>query len=548
MTQAEEQEPLEDQNYQSSRESSDNPSADNSYLKLRRLVLGDEYSSALKAYVAKEDEVERVSEALPDALKQSSQEALSDALAPVIDKAIGVSIEQNPKRITDILFPIMGPAIRKAVASALAEMVQSLNTLLEQSLTLGSLTWRIRAWRAGMPYAQYVLLETIQYRVEQVLLVHRETGLLLHSIVAEEVEAQDPELVSSMLSAISEFVSDSFSGGQETLERIRFGDLELQMLVGPHAILAVAVRGQATDELALKANRTIEKIHAEFSSELTKFEGDRSEFEKSSPILSECLLTQKAAPKKKRKPWLAIAMLLAAAFYFASSAYQEWQLNEAFRILETRVGDEPGYLILSSWRQDQSLYVKVLRDPGSRSPKVAQRELMSSKNITLHIEDTVVHFGPLPEPVVEEKTPEQAFLDLVASLQSTSFYFEANAWQLSEQELEKIPALVEKMAELERSAQKQGFIDLQLIVMGFADHSGSSTQNIAISQQRSNYIKDILQANGVSSDILVAWGAGSIDRAGISDEKQRRATLQVLYSVRPGKNKMDQLEKAGDAL
>jgi len=155
---------------------------DNNYLKLRRLLLGDDYSAAINRYISKEEELERVSEVLPDALKSGSQKDLGDALAPVIDQAIGASIEQNPTRITAILFPIMGPAIRKAVASALAEMVQSLNNLLEQSLTLGSLNWRFRAWRAGIPYAKYVLLETIQYRVEQVLLVHRETGLLLNSV------------------------------------------------------------------------------------------------------------------------------------------------------------------------------------------------------------------------------------------------------------------------------------------------------------------------------------------------------------------------------
>jgi hypothetical protein len=288
----------------------DHSSAANDFLKLRQLLLGDDYSEAIARYISKEENVERVVEDLPKALKESSQEDLSETLAPVVDQAIGKSIEQNPSRITNIIYPIMGPAVRKAVSAALADMVQSLNTLLEQSLTLGSVRWRIQAWRAGMPYAKYVLLQTIQYRVEQVLLVHKDSGLLLNSVMAPEVEAQDPELVSSMLTAISDFVSDSFSGGKETLERIRFGDLELHLYVGPKAILAVAVRGSAPDELFEKAHETIEQIHSTFGKALNNFEGDREEFEDTDRILSECLLSQKISQKAKRKPWLAVMLIL----------------------------------------------------------------------------------------------------------------------------------------------------------------------------------------------------------------------------------------------
>jgi len=287
----EDQQPFDDEIKESeghaSDSSPDESAVDNDYLKLRRLLLGEDYSEAINRFITKEANVERVVDALPEALKKSSQHDLGEALAPVLDQAMEKSIEQKQSQITKILFPIMGPAIRKAVSSSLAEMVQTLNTLLEQSLSFSSIKWRILAWRAGMPYAQYALLQTIQYRVEQVLLVHKDTGLLLNSVTAPEVEAQDPELVSSMLTAISDFVSDSFSAGRETLERVRFGDLELLLYVGPQAVLAIAVRGSASDELFSKAHAVIEEIHSTFGKTLNHFEGDREEFEATDPILAE---------------------------------------------------------------------------------------------------------------------------------------------------------------------------------------------------------------------------------------------------------------------
>lgn len=587
--------------------------SDNNYLKLRRLLLGEDYSSALKRYISKEEEVERVSEVLPQAVKLSSQAELGSALSPVVDKAIEKSIEQNPTRITHILFPIMGPAIRKAVASALAEMVQSLNTLLEQSLTLGSLNWRIRAWRAGMPYAQFVLLQTIQYRVEQVLLVHRETGLLLNSVTAPEVHTQDPELVSSMLTAIGDFVSDSFSAGDETLERVRLGDLEIHLNVGPHAILAIAVRGSASDELALKAKTTIEMIHARFDHQLNHFEGDREPFEETTPTLNECLLSQKIASDEKRKPWMAIVLLLCGGTYGVISSIEHGQVEQQYVALENIISDEPGYLVISSEAEEGVLYLKVLRSPESRSTDLVSAELhnhsvklghegwLTKNEIVTVIDDTVVHMGAMPkiaEPVVEipskpivdleavtkalliegeevtiiaqgdhlsvkgqvseatrqrlleDQTLKQTYDDidlsglvvndsvsdleqlkvLVDRIHNTVFYFEPNESRLSGDELLKIPLIVQTIEKLENKATEMGIRNLQIIVLGFADSSGSSFGNTTVSQQRADGIRSILTENAVSANIIVAWGAGNVDLDSISSEAQRRVTLQVLYS------------------
>ena len=55
----------------------------------------------------------------------------------------------NPGPLADALFPVMGPAIRKAVAAALAGMVEALNRTLEHSLSWRSIAWRLEALRTG---------------------------------------------------------------------------------------------------------------------------------------------------------------------------------------------------------------------------------------------------------------------------------------------------------------------------------------------------------------------------------------------------------------
>ena len=61
----------------------------------------------------------------------------SRALTPSLERAITASVRRNPRPLADALFPVMGPAIRKAVAHGLAGMVESFNRTLELSLSGG---------------------------------------------------------------------------------------------------------------------------------------------------------------------------------------------------------------------------------------------------------------------------------------------------------------------------------------------------------------------------------------------------------------------------
>ena len=499
---------------------------ENDYLKLRQLLLGEDYFTAINRYISRDDDVERLTQALPEALKLVEEKELGESLAPIVDEAINVSIEENPARITDILFPIMGPAIRKAVATALSEMVQSLNTLLEQSLSLGSLKWRFSAWRAGMPYAKYVLLQTTQYRVEQVLLVHRETGLLLNSVIAPDVNAQDPELVSSMLTAISDFVSDSFSAGKETLERIRFGDLELQLLVGPHAIIAIAVRGSASDELIALAHQAIEQLHADFHQPLIDFQGDRTDFEPTSPLLSTCLLTKKIPPKPKKIPWLALGVLTALTAYMAMGRYESWQLEQSMGLIHSALANESGYVVISTSQIGVNLNAQIIRDKNSRTPSEFISSLTNDANIQISINDRIVNF-------VTSKDAMTVFIQAVDAINNTRFYFESNASHLSADELTKLPALIQNLNSLVHHASDLGLNNLQLMILGFADSSGTQEKNRAVSQERAQTIQSLLQENIDSIDFLVAWGLGHLDGDGIAEPLQRRVSFQLFYSGAP---------------
>ena len=198
--------------------------------------------------------------------------------------------------LADALFPIFGKAIRKAITSELDGMLQSLSQTLEQSFSWRSLQWRWESFSTGKPYAEIVVLRSLLYRVEQVFLIHRSSGLLLQHVAAPSVaaaETKDPEMVSGMLTAIQDFVRDSVSGaGSETLETIRMGEIEVVLAYGPDAILAGFVRGVAPRKLSRVFQDALDAIEQKKAEALHTFSGDTSRFDSCRPQLEACLLGQ----------------------------------------------------------------------------------------------------------------------------------------------------------------------------------------------------------------------------------------------------------------
>ncbi len=153
----------------------------------------------------------KLSELLPGAVRRAAENdtRLSNSLGPIIGDALRTSIKTEPRAIVDAISPIMGPAIRDAIRQAISGMIQSLNKTLEYSVSAKGLRWRWEAFTTGKPFAEVVLLHTLRFRIAQIFLIHRETGLLLQHATLDS-NVRDVDLASGMLTAIQDFVRDSF--------------------------------------------------------------------------------------------------------------------------------------------------------------------------------------------------------------------------------------------------------------------------------------------------------------------------------------------------
>ncbi len=349
------------------------------YAALRSLLLAPEQTrlEQLQEQVEHIDlNAQNLSRVLPDAiaLRGERDHQLTHVLTPHVSEALGASVRKQPHMIVDAIAPIMMPAIRQAIANALRSMVQSLNQTIEHSLSIQSLQWRLEALRTGKPFAEIVLLHTLRYRVEQVFLIHSQTGLLLAHAAGDSVAVQDQTLVSGMLSAIRSFVQDSFGATPDQgLNTLQVGELTVWIEQGPVAILAAVIRGTPPESFHIHLQDTLSRIHAERSDALARFTGDATSFASLTPLLEECLQAQFESRRRSvaLMTWVLLAALLLAMSWWGVSAYQEHQRWQAYL---TRLASEPGLVVTTSESQRQHYQLAGLRDPLAADPEALLRD------------------------------------------------------------------------------------------------------------------------------------------------------------------------------
>jgi OOP family OmpA-OmpF porin len=309
---------------------------------------------------------DEVSEVLPEAVSKSSKSnsALTEATLPIVEENIRESVLRNPRVMADALFPVIGPAIRKAISAALSSMVQSFNQTLEHSVSPKGLRWRFEAMRTGRTFGEVVMLKTLRYRVEQVFLIHRKTGLLLEHAAQNPQDTEDADMVSAMLTAITDFAHDSFKTDQDaTLDSFKISGLSVWIESSPDAILAAAIRGNPPLELKETFAMAVEKIQFSFERELDNFDGQAEVFAPAHPILEDCLRFQAeevkpsgvVSPTNVLLGFLGLIVLLVAGYF----AWDYWRWTS---LLED-VRNEPGYVLTDYKRGWIRHSVSGLRDP-----------------------------------------------------------------------------------------------------------------------------------------------------------------------------------------
>ncbi|WP_244483722.1 hypothetical protein [Rhizobium sp. Root482] len=384
------------------------PTADRRMETLRQLLVGREISE-LSRVTHLLDEPERLAKAvggvLPSAAAQASHAQLGEALAPAVERAVQRSIQKSPRTLTDILYPVFLPAIRKSIGEKIDQTFQSLNETLRHIFTWHGLKWRLESWRTGASFSEVVLKHSLVYRIEHVFLINRNSGLLIAHVTAENATSEDPQLISSMLSAIQDFVKDSFHEKEQSgLDTIRFGELRLWSEVGPFATLVAVIRGNPPEELHEIVRDVLLRIHDEHSHALEQFDGDSSQLYGIESQLQTCV-GLKQEYSDQGFPWLVVAAVLLVLIPTGAWFFFSWQSGQRWQAYVSRLEAQPGIIVAEQTVKSGHFYISGLRDPLGADP----HSLLSGT----HVDPTRVHSK---WQFYQSLEPEFALKRLTASL------------------------------------------------------------------------------------------------------------------------------------
>ncbi len=359
---------------------------------LRNLIIGPASRRLDRVQHQLDDPDQRardISRILPRAVAMSSDRdgELAASLAPITEQAIRTSIKKDRQVFVDVLFPVMGPAIRKAIAATIQGLIQNFNQILEHSFSIKGLRWRLEALRTRRPFAEVVLLHTLVYQVEQVFLIHRESGVLISHVVAKTAASQNPDLVSGMLTAIRDFVQDSFGAAQEdTLDTFQVGHRKVWIEHGAHAMLALVISGNPPVLLREMMRDVLDDIHVSNADKLHDFDGDTVPFDETRPILSGLLQIQFKTEESRRslKGGIVIGMVL----LFAGWGLIHWLMERhKWSQFVDRLHAQPGIVLTDIKHRNGKRHLYGLRDPFAPLPaQLIDNTGISKKSVVFHLE------------------------------------------------------------------------------------------------------------------------------------------------------------------
>lgn len=546
---------------------------------LRQIIIGPEKGRIFQIEQRLDDagiRANELSRVLPDALVMSTarDQKTARSLQPTIEAAIRSSVQKNPKVLADAIFPLMGPGIRKAISATIMGMIQSFNQLLNHSFSIQGLRWRVEAMRTRKPYAEIVLLHTLLYQVEQVFLIHRQTGLVLQHVVGHAVKFQDPDLVSGMLTAIEDFVHDSFDlKSDQSLDTLRIGsDRSVWIEQGAKAMIAGVIRGTPPLELRHRMAEILNDIHLKLNGALDDYEGDATAFENTRDDLQYCLDSEFKASKKKTSPllWITSVVLIAAVALWAFVLFRQHRRIDSF--LEG-LRAQPGIVVTATEKRGNRLVVFGLKDPlvdetatsspsndlatdridyrwqpyVSLEPKFimlrVRRLLEPTPAVVLILEgDTLVangnaghrwiqrfhELGPTVAGINQTRADHLVDNDLQAlhgvrlRIENSRILFSLRSSAIPADQVATMTDIARELHRLERLSK---LLDrtIGLRIIGYTDESGSEKANLELSRGRAEAVRRFLIDNGKVNVAMMAIGMGAQQPVGDMPDKNLRA-------------------------
>ncbi len=207
-----------------------------------------------------------------------SPDEMAEALGPVMGEAIRVQIRDSRQGMVEAIAPIIGETVQKAISDFAREMQRNIDARLHTTFDLNGVLRNIQARLRGVSPAELAMREALPFAIQELFLIQRESGLLLAHLHPGSEPASDSDLISGMLTAIRDFVQDSFGKGQadKELDEVQYGEQSIIIQSGRYAYLAVVSTGVEPPGFRARMQELVSNLHIQAGNRLRDYSGDSS--------------------------------------------------------------------------------------------------------------------------------------------------------------------------------------------------------------------------------------------------------------------------------
>ncbi len=205
-----------------------------------------------------------------------SEDEVAKVFSPLMSKALKKEIAKSKEDIIDAIYPIMGQTIKKYVSEAIKDFYTLINQKIDNALRRGIFSRQVKSKISGVSTGDLILQESFPFSVNEIFLIHEESGILIVHESSTHSDINDADLISGMLTAIKTFVAESFKdeSGDQNLYEIQYGDSKIILERGRYTYLAIVAKGNEPVNFDDELTNLNDDIHKKYHKDLRNFNGE----------------------------------------------------------------------------------------------------------------------------------------------------------------------------------------------------------------------------------------------------------------------------------
>jgi OOP family OmpA-OmpF porin len=336
---------------------------------LRELLLGSEKRDLDHVKKRLDDPTLRaleISRVLPEAIahRVSRDNKLSKALHPVIEDSVDSYMRTHSQAISDAIVPIMGESLKTALYIKVRNRLEAVNNFLIRNFSPQGFKWRLEAYRSKKSIDEVIHFHTLRYRVEQVFIIHRDSGKVLQHVSEFKDEAiEEADMFSETLKAIQ---SSAAHENDPSVNTLQLGNHTVWVEQGNYLMLAGVIRGTPSYELRQVFKKTLDKIEDEYREEIRNFDGNAIPFKSCDDVLKTCLKVEYGKKDTSFNPlWFVTGLIL---FVLCMWGFFSIRSTIIWNHYVDHLNKAQGIIVTKHEKHGNHFYVSGLRDPMAIDP------------------------------------------------------------------------------------------------------------------------------------------------------------------------------------